>query len=77
MDAVPNQRMIDTLSQRERLVLLLIVDGLKPVEIESELCRSHDTIQVHLRRIGAKLGTPRRALWVRGAVAAGLVRDSA
>ncbi|HEU5149443.1 MAG TPA: response regulator transcription factor [Iamia sp.] len=48
--------LVDTLSERERQVLGLMVDGLNRSEISAELAISLNTVRTHVKSILAKLG---------------------
>ncbi len=49
------------LSAREREVLVLVVDGLRPSQISEELVISQGTVKAHLHRIYHKAGVTGRA----------------
>ncbi len=56
---------ISTLSQRERQVILLAVDGLTTEEMARNLQVSPSTIKAHLLKIYRKLGIKKRVQLVR------------
>jgi DNA-binding NarL/FixJ family response regulator len=58
------------LSAREREVLDLLADGLKPAEIASKLCITDQTVKSHKQHIAAKLGLESQTLLVVYAVLA-------
>ena len=63
----------ETLSEREREVLALLVDGLMNKEIARRLAVSERTVKFHVGSILAKLGVPNRAAAVRVALEQKLV----
>ena len=63
----------ETLSEREREVLALLVDGLMNKEIARRLTVSERTVKFHVGSILAKLGVPNRAAAVRVALGQKLV----
>lgn len=67
-------RLGDALSVRELQVVSLVGDGLTNAEIGRELWLSARTVQTHLRRAGAKLGTGDRAGIVGATFASGQLR---
>ena len=63
----------DTLTEREREVLALLVDGLMNKEIARRLVVTERTVKFHVASILAKLGVPNRAAAVRVALEQRLV----
>jgi DNA-binding NarL/FixJ family response regulator len=74
------EREVETLSTRERLVLAQVQRGLTVAAIASELYISPNTVKTHLRRLYRKLGVSTRDEAIRAARALGLddeiTRDS-
>lgn len=72
--AQPVQRTgIETLSPREREVLVMIASGLRTEEIARQLHRSIPTIKSHRQQLGKKLGVRSRVDLTRIAIAEGMV----
>lgn len=69
--------LIDTLSERERQVLGLMVDGLSRSEIGTELSISLNTVRTHVKSILAKLGVHASLEAVSLALRAGIRPESA
>jgi DNA-binding NarL/FixJ family response regulator len=63
----------DTLTSRERSVLVLVADGRTNRQIGEELFISEKTVSVHLSRVMAKLGAGSRTEAVSAAYARGLL----
>jgi len=74
------ERQVQTLSARERLVLAQVQRGLTVAAIANELFISPNTVKTHLRRLYSKLGVSTRDEAIRAARALGLgdeiTRDS-
>ncbi|WP_211589056.1 response regulator [Allorhizocola rhizosphaerae] len=66
-------RGLDSLTDRERQVLLLIADGLSNVELAAHLHLSMATVKTHIGRLLAKLNARDRAQLVIAAYESGLV----
>ncbi|MBI9043815.1 MAG: response regulator transcription factor [Anaerolineaceae bacterium] len=64
----------ETLTSREKEVLLLLVDGLSNPEIAQQLTISRSTARAHVSHIIAKLGVTNRAEAIAKALRGGLVR---
>jgi DNA-binding CsgD family transcriptional regulator/tetratricopeptide (TPR) repeat protein len=75
LDGTPAPRAItpDTLTPRERSVLVLVADGRTNRQIGAELYISEKTVSVHLSRVMAKLGAGSRTEAVSVAYARGLL----
>lgn len=68
-----NQGLIESLTPREREVLVLIAEGKSIVEIAQQLHRSQKTIESHRLALGRKLRVSNRVELAKIAIAAGLV----
>jgi len=66
---------LTSLSERERLVLRLVAQGLTSREIAAELHVSRSTVDTYRLRISEKIGVKGRAALVRYAFDTGLVRE--
>lgn len=71
---MPPTEQVWRLTCRERQVLKLVAVGLSDKEISSGLCRSTRTVQNHVKEIFRKLEINRRAVLVRFACAAGVIK---
>ncbi|HET8903818.1 MAG TPA: LuxR C-terminal-related transcriptional regulator [Saccharospirillum sp.] len=69
----PVQPLVETLSQRERVVLALIAEGHSNQAISDRLFLALSTVKGHNRRIFDKLGVQRRTEAVARAQALGLL----
>jgi LuxR family maltose regulon positive regulatory protein len=58
--SVPQEAVLDPLSERELEVLRLVAQGLTNAEIAVKLVIAHSTVKTHINRIYAKLGTSTR-----------------
>ena len=70
---MPQQPLIDSLTPRERDVLILIAEGYSLPEIAQQLHRSLKTIESHRLSLGRKLNAANRVELARIAIAQGLV----
>ena len=66
------QKLLDTLTPREREILVLLTDGLSNQEIASTLVISEKTVKKHLNNVFAKLDVTNRAQAAIYAIRAGL-----
>ena len=62
-----------TLTAREREVLLLMIDGLTTIEIATRLVISHRTVEMHRSRVMHKLGLDKKTDLIRYAIKKGLL----
>lgn len=69
-------RIVQTLTPREREVLLLLADGMQPEEIAGKLFIEVTTVRTHIYRLRGKLDVKDRAQLVSFAYRAGLMRPA-
>jgi DNA-binding NarL/FixJ family response regulator len=66
-------RIVFTLTERERQVLVLVAEGKSTKRVARQLGISHKTVESHRSRILEKLGVHETASMVRYAIRAGLI----
>lgn len=71
---IPDASLLRQLTSSERIILRMIGEGLYDGEIAQAMRRSESTVRYHIRAIKRHLNVTRRAVLVRAAVRAQLVR---